>query len=207
MRWGCGMCVYAYIHPIRGLHLFLTSHINPTHTTGPDWIPTIDLARLAANPPSNRKGVLRCVICTGFHSFWFCCVMTALLALPKTKIESKYSIHTRPNPQPPPPSSYYARRPALLRQLQAQIRCAAPAAAASTSPSDPDASVSAVAVAAAAEAVPRPFPGPYPEGYTSVVAGGERQQKRWAQLKARLGGEETRRALEEEVGRSKDFHV
>ena len=54
---------------------------------------------------------------------------------------------------------------------------------------------------AAAEAVPRPFPGPYPEGYTSVVAGGERQQKRWAQLKARLGGEETRRALEEEVGR------
>lgn len=87
--------------------------------------------------------------------------------------------------------SYYARRPALLRQLEAQIRGTTP------TPNPSDAPAAAVAVA---EAAPRPFPGPHPEGYAGVVGDGGWQQKRLAQLKARLGGEATRRALEAEVG-------
>lgn len=38
-----------------------------THITGADWVPTIDLARLAASPPQTRKEVLRYAY--AFHSF------------------------------------------------------------------------------------------------------------------------------------------
>jgi hypothetical protein len=57
---------------MEGLHrisfLFLaqqTKHYTHTHTflskTGADWIPTIDLSRLATNPPKNRKELQRYV--------------------------------------------------------------------------------------------------------------------------------------------------